>query len=273
LTNNYERIPDYVDPVCADLRTDSKYFLSKKNVRAMLLAGYSIGAFMIVAVMLVSYAIIFTTPLMNEEHAIYANVLFYASIWFGIFVLLPGIYCGMYDVLLKLSLGAKATITDLFKYYTSPRMFVRSIGIFVRSNWFLLGVGVMLIITALGSELARNASTETLKKEIEEIFGSAFILYLSVGFMIWGGFRKRIFIFLPYAVENPQVSLKQCFAASKRMNTAFFRKSFPNDFPVTFFWLLLSLLTVGILFVLHVGPMMMSKKINYYRSCMVNKFN
>lgn len=273
MTNNFERIPDYVDPACADLRSDSKYFLSKKNVRATLLAGYSLGAFMIISVMLVAYAIIFTTPLKNDEYALHGNVIIYASIWLGIFLLLPGIYCGMYDVLLKASLGVKSTRNDLFRYYMTPRMFFRSIGIFTRSNWFLLGVGCMLVITGIGSILAGNIQNETLRTGVEEIFGSIFLLYLTAGFLIWGILRKRVFIFLPYAVENPQVPLKQCYAVSKRMNTAFFRKSFPNDFPCTFFWLLLSLFTVGILFVLHVGPIMMSKKVNYYRSCMVNKFN
>ena len=272
MTNNYERVPTYLNQAYTDPKSDTKYFLSKKGVRATLLAGYSIGVVMIISLMMVAYAVIFATPLNEDEFMVYGSMLIYASIWLGIFMLLPGIYCGMYSVLLSISAGGRATMQDLFKYYTSPRMYIRSVGIFLRSNWYLLGIGCMLIVNMAGSVLSGMIENETLSSAVMGIFNGALNLYLIFGGIVWGFVRKRASIFLPYAIENPQVSLKQCASVSRSINPFYYAKSYPYDFIVTLLWLLLSLATVGILFVVHVGPTMMAKKICFYRSSMVNKF-
>lgn len=273
MTNNYERTPVFANLVYSDPKSDCKYLLGKKNVRSTLLAGYSLGAVMIITAMLIAYAIIFSTPLIKDEYAIYQVALIYASVWSGIFLLLPGIYCGMYSVLLKISIGEKADSADLFKYYMSPRMYIRSIGIFLRSNWFLFGVGCLLVITSLASGFIEAVTAEGVKTFIIDALDSVIVLYLIIGSIIWSVSRRKISIFLPYAIECPQVPLKKCRAMAKNMNTFYYAKSYPNDFLITFLWLLLSLSTVGILFVVHVGPMMMAKKICFYRSSTVNKFN
>lgn len=273
MTNNYERVPTYVNQVYSDLKSDSKYFLTKKNVRATLLAGYSFGAVMIIVPMLIAYTVMFSTPIKNDEYQIHQALLVYISIWMGIFLMLPGIYCGMYTALLKISAGQRATVSDLFGYYMSPRMYFRGVGIFIRSNWFLLGIGIVLIINLIASILGGMSGSEELKMSIDEIFSAILMLYLAIGSIVWAVSRKKIFIFLPYAIENPHVSLKQCASVSKQINPFYYAKSYPNDYIMTLLWLALSLLTVGILFVVHVGPMMMAKKISFYRSSMVNKFN
>ena len=273
MTNNYERVPTYVNPVYTDLKSDIKYFLTKKNVRAILLTGYAIGAVMIILLLMVAYAVICATPLIKDEYVMYQSILMYASIWSGIFLLLPGIYCGIYTMLLKISVGERAEMSDLFKYYTSPRMYLRSVGIFARSNLYLLGIGCALVINVFGSAWAETIVNETLKMTLMGIFNGGLILYLGFGAIVWSVIRKNISIFLPYAIENSHVSLKQCASVAKGMNTFYYAKAYPSDFIMTLLWLLLSLATVGILFVVHVGPMMMAKKICFYRSSMVNKFN
>ena len=147
MTNNYERTPNHINSVYADLKTESKYLLTKKDARAVLLVGFSVGCFMLAATLLLAYAVMLSTSINNDEYQMQQALVVYASIWMGIFLMLPGIYCGMYTSLLKISAGQRATASDLFGYYTSPRMFFRSIGIFVRGNWFLLGIGVVLMLT------------------------------------------------------------------------------------------------------------------------------
>ena len=272
MTNNYERTPNHINSVYADLKTESKYLLTKKDARAVLLVGFSVGCFMLAATLLLAYAVMLSTSINNDEYQMQQALVVYASIWMGIFLMLPGIYCGMYTSLLKISAGQRATASDLFGYYTSPRMFFRSIGIFVRGNWFLLGIGVVLMLTIVSLIFGGMVENESLQKIIEAVFSGILLFYLAVGSIAWIISRKRAYIFIPYAVENSQVSLKECARTSKNMNMGYFNKSYPNDLIMTILWLLLSVCTVGILFVLYLGPMMMAKKVSFYRSSMVNKF-
>ena len=216
---NYEKTPEHVSPVYSDVKSDAIYLLGKKGVRGMLLAGFTLSCAAITMPMLIAYAIMFSTPLIEEKYDMISSALIYASIWIGIFVVFPGMFCGMYGAMIKLSRGERITFLDLLEYYSSPRLFGRSIGIFLRGNWFLLGIGITLVISVLGTALGEIAPTEAMKTAIESSFGSLILPYFVVGSIVWGISRRFTFIFIPYAV-----------ASDRMTRLAVFTKSFGNDF-------------------------------------------
>lgn len=267
MINGYERKPEYVFPAYGNVRADAKYLLSTKGCRSLLLFGAVLSCLALTVPIFIAYAIMTATPLMSDEYILESNLLFYASILAGIFLCLPGVYCGMYRVLLKISSGTAADMTDLFEFYLSPRKFFRSVGIFFRNFWFIFGFGILMIVSLIGYSVAGEEGTILLS-----VIGTLEMSYLLFGTIIAVVTRKYGFIFVPYAIENEDVSLRECSKVARSMRFASYREKLSGDFGYTLGMVALSLLTIGILFVAYTGPMMMSRKVCFYRNNMINKF-
>ncbi len=274
MNNGYERVPEYIAPSFGNVKADAKYYLSKKNVRRIILMGAVISAMAIAVPVLICELFVYMMSNIEWTYLIaFQNVMVFMSVCLGLFLLFPGVYCGMYRVLLKAAAGAEPNISDLWFFYTSGKLFLRSIGIFFGGAWYLLGIFVYLSITQVIAAILGAMQNEAFAVQLQSFVVSLFAFYFIFGTLLMVVNRKKLFIFIPYAVENISVPLSKAKSISRQMRSTAYVSSLSGDLLYTIIMILLSLLSIGILFVVYTGPMMMSRKVSFYKTNMFNKFN
>lgn len=274
MTSGYERVPEYIVPSYGNAKADARFLLSKKGTRKLLLIGAVFGCLAIAIPVLIVEAVMMVLSRIEWEYMVaLQSVMMFVSILMGVFLILPGVYCGMYRVLLKKSAGADADIEDLVYFYTSPRLYFRSLGIFMKSSWYLFGVGLYFVVSQIAAGMLIGVTDESFINEVGKFVYGLFVSYAFFGTIMMTVMRKFLFIFVPYAVENTSVPLRTCVQTAKLMDTSAYRTSFSGDLGYTMLMVFASLYTVGLLFVTYTAPMMLSRKVSFYRNNMVNKFN
>ncbi len=273
MNQGYERLPERVLALNGTIKSDAKYYLGKKNVRLLLLLGAVYSCFAICVPVIVIESVMVALSKFEWEYMIpLQNVMMFLSIMIGEFLFFPGVYCGMYRILLKSSLGIEPNASDLLYFYSSPSLYRRSLKIYFSGAWYVFLVLTYLLLTQVAFGALTGMQDEAFKMQILGSIDSALTTVLLVSAVIMLIKRRHVFLFIPYAVENTAVSIKGCKLASKQVRSDAYAGALKHDFEFTFFSLILSVCTVGLCFIIYAGPMMVSRKVSFYRNTMYNKF-
>ena len=266
MTYNTNQPPYLFKRSFKNVQADTKDLLASGNCRGMLIAGALFATFAVAVSILLSFALIASVPVLMQDNMVtIANGVLFVSAAFFLIFFFPPIYCGMYNVALINHDGKNAEMFDLFKFYTSPYLYKRSINIFLRSSWLiyllLLIVGTTSILEGLSSFLAENNIFKVVAQVISSILDIA--IFVTIMFFFT---RKFKFIYIPMAVEKTDIPVKQCVADSKMVSYTPFRMYFRFDTGKTFLLALASFFTVGILQIVYAGPLAVAKKVAYYKA-------
>ncbi len=272
MTKEFGSLPEYVSPIFGNVAGDAKYFLSLKKARGLLLFGAILSSFAILLPLVLADAFIVAFA---DENWIYTPALqssmMFFSIVLGLLFVFPGVYCGMYRVLLKRSAGEEASVSDLLFYYTTPKLYFRSIKIFIYGGWYVVGFFLYLTLMQIISGVLTTVTDENVILEYAGLMTLIMLAYLIAGTGLMYVRRKYVFVFVPYAVENTHLSIVSCGYTAKQVRSNALSRALPGNFFITLSLVLASFLTIGILFILYVAPLMVSQKVSFYRDCMVKK--
>lgn len=104
---------------------------------------------------------------------------------------------------------------------------------------------------------------------------TAFLDSLLSSFILFGGIlftvtRQYKYIYIPYAIENTEVPLKECVAASRTVSYIPFRMHYKWDLLITMALFIASVASIGILQIIYAGPLAVAKKTAYYKAFKYN---
>ncbi|MBQ1259841.1 MAG: hypothetical protein IIX97_06990 [Clostridia bacterium] len=270
MTTNNTNTPSFAKKIYVDIRRDAKRILATENCRAILVAGSVLGASLIALAIFLSTTVLTASPTLatSENYPLVNGIMFTVAAFFTLFFF-PPIYCGLYNAALVSANGEAPTFHDLFKFYSSAKLYSRSIRIFLASSWYIFG----LILTLGLSYIVLGVSNEYFPEGSKTF--TDFVFSLQYSFTVFGGIvffarRKFKFIYIPMAVENTDLSLRECSRAYARTGYLPYRMYFSGDTGKTFGLLIASVLTIGILYILYAAPRAVANKTAYYKAIKID---
>lgn len=270
MTNNQTNSPTLIRKTYFNVKRDAKKLLASGNCRPMLLAGILLGAAAVGASIFLAFAVTLSSPsLSKEENAFFAEAIMYVVPTFFVTFFFPPIYCGLYNVALKNANEERASMSDLFKFCTSPALYKRSIRIFLSSFWFLL-VLLLLRGAVFAAVALVQRYTPALYDSVMNLCTSLIFSYTIIGMSVYTTMRKFRYITIPMAIERTDLSWKECSKASRGAGYLSFRMYLPGDTVITYAVIFLSVFTVGILYILYAAPMAVAKKTAYYKALKID---
>ena len=105
---------------------------------------------------------------------------------------------------------------------------------------------------------------------INVVLSTAFEGFAITGIVLYFTTGRFKFIFVPMAVDNTDLTLKECTSAAKKVSYVPFRMYFKGYAMRTLLLLLASLFTIGILHIIYTGPLLITKKTAYYTAHKIN---
>ena len=224
----------------------ARALLNERNNRLMLIVGIlaCILATVAVTVILSSLVVAFDlVALVGEPMAVVLMNVVQAVLCF--FTVYP-LYLGLFDSALSISRGEQADISLLFGFYSSFRMLWRAWRIQLRILWN--SFPLLLVIAA---------SHVSLFSEIELISTVVLPVLVLVEplLLFWGLYSSsRIFPFAMLALKEPAIPLREAMKCAKRATRG--RVFAVCAMRIRLIWrFLLSLLSIGVVTLLHVLPL------------------
>ncbi len=274
MNREFKGLPQYTPYILGNVRADADYFLSKKDVRRYLLFGAILSCIAIASPVFIIESVMVAISNIEWFYMVaLQNVMMFVSIIIGLFLIFPAFYCGMYRIILKASKNERISANDLFFFFKSGKHFFRSIAIFLYSGWYIFGFLIYYTFSQIAAGIISGITDQNQINKISGAVGAVFIAYLIFATIVMLVRRKYNFVFVPYAVENHDVPLGRCRYTAKRMRVDLYDRSSPGPFIQFFGMTILSLFTIGILFVIYVGPLMMTRKVSFYRNSMSKDYN
>jgi len=266
MTNNYNNNkPILAKKTYRNIKKEAKRVLASENCRATLIGGSVIGtAFVGISMFLATSLLVSSPTLMNDSKGFLSlGILLFVSAFFILFFFSP-IYCGMYNVALKAFDETPPETADLFRFYMSPRLYRRSIRIFLSSFWFIY-VFILLSGAVYFTLGLVDLYLPSYLLSFSEVLGSLQISYVLFASIPFFAIRKSRYLYIPMAVENTEISLRECSLESKRINHISFRMYLPGDTSISLLLTIASVFTIGILYIIYVAPLAVAKKAAYYK--------
>lgn len=270
MTNAHFERTDLLKRSYKNVKHEATLLLSAKNCRAMLIAGCAMGAFALSVPLLLSYAVISSIPkLMNSETFYLADGILFSCMSFFLLFFFSPMYCGIYNAAIKISNNEQSKISDLFKFYTTPYLYKRSIALFFKSSWFIYLMILFFGVIYLTIGVA-NIYVPELVKSLTAFLDSLLSSFILFGGILFTVTRQYKYIYIPYAIENTEVPLKECVAASRTVSYIPFRMHYKWDLLITMALFIASVASIGILQIIYAGPLAVAKKTAYYKAFKYN---
>lgn len=226
----------------------AKVVLGTAGVRVQMTVGLLICILATVSVVLIVSAL----SLLVDFDMLYATSAFWGAlaetalvlVQFALILLLAApLYLGLLAAAIKMRRGASVTLADLFAFFDSPSAYFRGWGMIARvvgrayPYWLLYGLSLMAFLT-----------------ESEIVYG--IIGATAVPLILWGLYTTgRSLPFLTFALCNPQVPLRHTMMNAKAMTKKKTLSIFV--FRMRLLWrFLLSLLSIGVVTLLHTLPLL-----------------
>lgn len=264
-TNTAKPAQGFVKKTPFNTKKEAKRLLASGNCRGMLLIGGVLSAAVIGLSILMAYTIVTSSPSLSTDRFAYLaqGIIFIVPIFFIVFMLSP-LYCGLYNTALKNADEENAGVEDLFKFYTSPELYKRSIRIFISAFWFILGyfaiMGAIYVVMFF-IEFFMPSLSESMLELMSAI--SSVYMFSGIFFLMR---RKKRFLFIPLAIDRTELSLGECKASVSKASHLTYMMYLTGDAFTTYSMTILSAFTVGILYILHVAPLAIAKKTMYYKT-------
>lgn len=270
MTKDINGIKKTTQKIFFDVRCDAKKLLEAPGCRAFMIGGSAFGAAIVAIAIFLSNVVVLASPtLYSSENHFLVNGISFTIMSFFVILLFSPIYCGLYNSALISSNGKAPEIHDIFKFCSTPYLYIRSVKIFLISFWYVCGtlvvIGISSVIVGIAGEYFQS-SLETV-----ETFSSN-VMY---SFIFFGGlfflFRRRFRFFLvPFAVENTELTIKECLHTAAKIKSPRQGFNFYTDLIKTYAFLILSLFTIGIFYIVYAAPRAVTTKIAYYKAIKID---
>lgn len=235
----------------------ARVLLSREGNRTMLILSVLICA---VASFLPTLVITWPLTYLIDWETLYeGNMLLYSVLYYAewlvhlafFFLTAPPLYLGLYRMAVRMSREESVGILDVFRYFSSKALYRRAIAIVLRTACFVLPVyfAGLLAVSTLGMEDGALLTALSLC-----LLAVVFLLCLFI-FSLSGGY-------VTLAVLREDAPLSECRAMAREISRG---RAWTNViFLLSLSWrILLSLLTVGVVLLVHTLPMSMLASANY----------
>ena len=224
----------------------ARALLDERNNRLMLIVGILACILATVAVAMILSALVVAFDLVALVGEPMAVVLMNAAQAVLCFFAVYPLYLGLFHSALAMSWGEQADISRLFGFYSSFRMLWRAWRIQLRILWN----SFPLLLASAASYVSLFSEIDLVSTVVLPVLGLVEPLLL-----FWGLYSSsRIFPFAMLALKEPAIPLREAMKRAKRATRG--RVFAVCAMRIRLIWrFLLSLLSIGVVTLLHVLPL------------------